>query len=142
MYGKQLKIYGHKTTIQFQYISVEKSSLETIRIEVATKNGDSYNYADKVTIQLKRGELYEFVEFILNFNLTFKTASHDGVCLYGNTNDNGVKNLIMNKGEKKLSHNLTVSERKEVALFVSARAASEARMSVTDLLNVLKLTQR
>lgn len=142
MFGKQLKIYSPKATFQFQYINIDTSSLETIRIEAARKEGNNYDYEQKLTIQLKRGELYEFVEFILGFTSGFKTASHDGLCLYGNTNDNSVKNLIMNKGGKKLSHNLTVSERKEVALFVSAQAAREAGMSVTDLLNVLKLSQR
>ncbi len=96
----------------------------------------------KPLFQFRSYELFSFVELLLNFNEHFKTTtSHDNKMLYINRNSSGAINFNYAENKTKFSHNIPPERCKELALFVCAQAANAAGMSVTDMMNVLKVTR-
>lgn len=143
LFGEAFKIYNkhQRVVVQFQYTETQKDEYPSVTIEIAPLLGTDANWQEKISVQLTRYELTSFTQVL------FGLASLSEGAYHGSKRNKGFK--LQHNGPEGISLSLSEAgqvkqclfnpqERTELGSFIIRRLAMGWKMTVADVLAILR----
>lgn len=142
IFGETFKLFSKrdKSALCIQYTQTERDNYPTITIELAPFNGKA-DWNQKKSLQLTRMELTAFCKTALGIIASCEGSYHGGARNKGfSLFFHSDKGMVLNVTEKgRLSTiGISVDERTEIRAFVVARLATAWKMSVVDVMSLIR----
>ncbi|MDE9446855.1 hypothetical protein KKJ04_14890 [Xenorhabdus bovienii] len=129
------------TALNVQYSTREKSKELTVNVEVAKIISGVAGWDNKMTLQLSKDELTGFCELLFGLKKKVEfnyhgTNKNKGLTVHNN-DSKGVM-LVFSEAGATLQHMLSHNQRIELGVFILRRQAMAWKISVSDVLAVLR----